>query len=117
MHYLGNGDVPEEPDLQVHRALRARKAGDDATALGQYRAWAARGNHAIYALGRAMRFGILGQRRHFDLGAALQLMGAHDAETQADAQAFFDKFPPEAKVRIQALLARLKAAPGRHCCN
>ncbi|PIF90708.1 hypothetical protein CLU86_1597 [Acidovorax sp. 62] len=113
VHYLGNGDVPEEPDLQVHRALRARKAGDDATAWAEYRAWAARGNpHAIYALGRAMRFGILGQRRHFDLGAALQLMGAHDAETQADAQAFFEKFPPEAKVRIQALLARLKAAAG-----
>ena len=113
VHYLGNGDVPEEPDLQVHRAVRARKAGDDATAWAEYRAWAARGNtHAIYVLGRAMRFGILGQRRHFDLGAALQLMGAHNAETQADAQAFFEKFPPEAKVRIQSLLARLKAAAG-----
>ena len=113
VHYLGNGDVPEEPDLQVHRAVRARKAGDDATAWAEYRAWAARGNtHAIYVLGRAMRFGILGQRRHVDLGAALQLMGAHNAETQADAQAFFEKFPPEAKVRIQSLPARLKAAAG-----
>ncbi len=113
VHYLGNGDVPEEPDLQVHRAVRARKEGDDATAWAEYRAWAARGNtHAIYALGRAMRFGTLGQRRHFDLAAALQRMGAHNAETRADAEAFFNKFPPEAKVRVQALQTQLQASPG-----
>ncbi len=113
VHYLGNGDVPEEPDLQVQRALRARKAGDDATAWAEYRACAARGNlHAIYALGRALRFGTLGQRRHFDLAAALQRMGAHNAETRADAEAFFNKFQPEAKLRIQALQAQLQAAPG-----
>ena len=113
VHYLGNGDVPEEPDLQVHRAVRARKAGDDATAWAEYRAWAARGNpQAIYALGRALRFGSLGQRRHFDLAAALQRMGALNAETRADAEAFFNKFQPEAKLRIQALQAQLHAAPG-----
>ena len=113
VHYLANGDAPEEPDLQVQRAVRARKAGDDATAWAEYRRWAARGNpHALYALGRALRFGTLGQRRHFDLAAALQLMGAHDEPTRRDAQAFFQRFPEEAKARIQVLLARLKSAPG-----
>lgn len=111
VHYLGNGDVPEEPDLQVRQAERARQAGDDAAAWAEYRRWAARGNpHAIYVLGRALRFGILGQRRHFDLAAALQLIGAYNKETQADAQAFFEGFPPEAKARAQALLDQLKAA-------
>ena len=113
VHYLANGDAPEEPDLPVQRAARARKAGDDATAWAEYRHWAARGNpHALYALGRALRFGTMGQRRHFDLAAALQLMGAHDAETRKDAQAFFQRFPDEAKARIQVLMARLKSAPG-----
>ena len=113
VHYLANGDAPEEPDLPVQRAARARKAGDDATAWAEYRHWAARGNpHALYALGRALRFGTMGQRRHFDLAAALQLMGAHDAETRKDAQAFFQRFPDEAKERIQVLMARLKSAPG-----
>lgn len=113
VHYLANGDAPEEPDLQLQRAVRARKTGDDATAWAEYRRWAARGNlHALYALGRALRFGTMGQRRHFDLAAALQLMGAHDAETRKDAQAFFQRFPDEAKARIQVLMARLKSAPG-----
>ncbi len=113
VHYLANGDAPEEPDLQVRHAARARQAGDDARAWAEYRRWAARGNpHALYALGRALRFGTMGQRRHFDLAAALQLMGAHDAETRKDAQAFYERFPDKAKVRIQALMARLKAAPG-----
>ena len=113
VHYLANGDAPEEPDLPVKRAARAHKAGDDATAWAEYRHWAARGNpHALYALGRALRFGTMGQRRHFDLAAALQLMGAHDAETRKDAQAFFQRFPDEAKARIQVLMARLKSAPG-----
>lgn len=113
VHYLGNGDAPEEPDLPVQRAARARKAGDDATAWAEYRRWAARGNpHALYALGRALRFGTMGQRRHFDLAAALQLMGAHDAETRKDAQAFFQRFPEEAQARIQVLMARLKSAQG-----
>lgn len=113
VHYLGNGDVPEEPDLQLHRADRARRMGDNATAWAEYRHWAARGNtHAMYVLGKAMRFGILGQRRHFDLAAALQKMGAHNRETQAEADAFFDRFPAEAKSRIQALITRLKAASG-----
>ncbi|MBT9512497.1 MAG: sel1 repeat family protein [Acidovorax sp.] len=113
VHYLANGDVPEEPDLQVDRAVRARKAGDDATAWAEYRRWAVRDNHhAIYALGRALRFGVMGQRRHFDLAAALQLLGAHDALTRQDAQAFYQRFPDEAKTRIQALMARLRAAPG-----
>lgn len=113
VHYLANGDAPEEPDLPVQRAARARKAGDDATAWAEYRHWAARGNpHALYALGRALRFGTMGQRRHFDLAAALQLMGGHDAETRKDAQAFFQRFPAEAQARIQVLMARLKSAPG-----
>lgn len=113
VHYLGNGDAPEEPDLPVQRAARARKAGDDATAWTEYRRWAARGNpHALYALGRALRFGTMGQRRHFDLAAALQLMGAHDAETRKDAQAFFQRFPEEAQARIQVLMGRLKSAQG-----
>jgi TPR repeat protein len=113
VHYLANGDAPEEPDLPVQRAERARKAGDDATAWVEYRRWAARGNpHALYALGRALRFGTLGQRRHFDLAAALQLMGAHDEPTRRDAQAFFQRFPDEAKARIHVLMARLKSAPG-----
>ena len=113
VHYLANGDAPEEPDLQVRHAARARQAGDDARAWAEYRRWAARGNpHALYALGRALRFGTMGQRRHFDLAAALQLMGAHDAETRKDAQAFYERFPDKAKARIQALMARLKAAPG-----
>lgn len=76
VHYLGNGDVPEEPDLPLQAAEQARKAGDDAAAWAEYRAWAARGNpHAIYMLGRALRFGLMGQRRHFDLALALQRMG------------------------------------------
>jgi len=113
VHYLANGDAPEEPDLQVRHAARARQAGDDATAWAEYRRWAARGNpHAVYALGRSLRFGTMGQRRHFDLAAALQLMGAHDAETRKDAQAFYERFPDKAKERIQALMARLKAALG-----
>ena len=113
VHYLANGDAPEEPDLQVRHAARARQAGDDARAWAEYRRWAARGNpHALYALGRALRFGTMGQRRHFDLAAALQLMGAHDAENRKDAQAFYERFPDKAKARIQALMARLKAAPG-----
>lgn len=113
VHYLANGDAPEEPDLQVRHAVRARQAGDDAKAWAEYRRWAARGNpHALYALGRALRFGTMGQRRHFDLAAALQLMGAHDAETRKDAQAFHERFPDKAKARVQALMARLKAAPG-----
>lgn len=113
VHYLGNGDVPEEPDLQVREAVRAREKGDDATAWAGYRRWAARGNvHAIYALGRAMRFGILGQRRHFDLAAVLQVMGAHDAQTRQDAQAFHDRFAQEDRPRLQALHARLTAARG-----
>lgn len=113
VHYLANGDAPEEPDLPVQRAARARKAGDDATAWAEYRHWAARGNpHALYALGRALRFGTMGQRRHFDLAAALQLMGAHDTETRKDAQAFFQRFPEEAQARIQVLMARLKSAQG-----
>lgn len=113
VHYLANGDAPEEPDLPVQRAARARKAGDDATAWAEYRHWAARGNpHALYALGRALRFGTMGQRRHFDLAAALQLMGVHDAETRKDAQAFYGRFPEQAKERVQALMVRLKAAPG-----
>lgn len=113
MHYLANGDVPQEPDLQVRHAVRARKEGDDATAWAEYRRWAAQGNrHALYALGRALRFGTMEQRRHFDLAAALQLLGAHDAQTQQDAQAFFQRFPDAAKSRIQTLMARLKAAPG-----
>ena len=113
VHYLANGDAPEEPDLQVRHAVRARQAGDDARAWAEYRRWAARGNpHALYALGRALRFGTMGQRRHFDLAAALQLMGAHDAENRKDAQAFYERFPDKAKARIQALMARLRAAPG-----
>ncbi len=113
VHYLGNGDVPEEPDLQLKRAEQARKAGDDATAWAEYRAHAARGNlHALYAMGRALRFGTMGQRRHFDLAAALQLLGAHDAPTRQDAQAFYERFPAEAKGRIQTLMARLKTASG-----
>ena len=113
VHYLANGDAPEEPDLPVRRAARFREAGDDAGAWAEYRRWAARGNpHAVYALGRALRFGTMGQRRHFDLAAALQLMGAHDAESRQDAQTFFQRFPDEAKSRIQVLMARLKSAPG-----
>lgn len=113
VHYLGNGDVPEEPDLQVERALRARKAGDDAVAWAEYRRHAARGNpHAIYAMGRALRFGTMGQRRHFDLAAVLQLMGAPDEQKKRDAQGFYDRFPDEAKGRIQTLMARLKSASG-----
>ncbi len=113
VHYLGNGDVPEEPDLQVERAVRARKAGDDAAAWAEYRRHAARGNpHAIYAMGRALRFGTLGQRRHFDLAAVLQLMGAPDEQKKRDAQGFYDRFPDEAKGRIQTLMARLKSASG-----
>ncbi len=113
VHYLGNGDVPEEPDLQVKRAEEARKAGDDAMAWAEYRTHAARGNpHALYAMGRALRFGTMGQRRHFDLAAALQLLGAHDAPTRQDAQGFYERFPAEAKGRIQTLMARLKTASG-----
>ncbi|CAN7490778.1 sel1 repeat family protein [Acidovorax sp. LjRoot66] len=113
VHYLGNGDVPEEPDLQVRFAVQARERGDDASAWAEYRRWAARGNpHALYALGRALRFGAMGQRRHFDLAAALQVMGAHDAPTRQDAQAFYERFPIEAKGRIQTLMARLKSASG-----
>ena len=113
VHYLANGDAPEEPDLPVQRAVRARKAGDHATAWAEYRRWAARGNpHALYALGRALRFGTMGQRRHFELAAALHHLGAHDAQTRKDAQAFEGLFSDEAKARIQALVARLKAAPG-----
>lgn len=113
VHYLANGDVPEEPDLQVGRAVRARKAGDDATAWAEYRRWAALGNkHALYAMGRALRFGTLGQRRHFDLAAVLQTMGAHDTQTQLDAQGFYERFPAEAKARVQTLFARLSSASG-----
>ncbi|EJE52232.1 TPR repeat-containing protein [Acidovorax sp. CF316] len=113
VHYLGNGDVPEEPDLQVRFAVQARERGDEASAWTEYRRWAARGNpHALYAMGRALRFGTMGQRRHFDLAAALQVMGAHDAPTRQDAQAFYERFPIEAKGRIQTLMARLKSASG-----
>ena len=113
VHYLANGDVPEEPDLQVKRAERAREAGDDATAWAEYRRWAALGNkHALYAMGRALRFGTMGQRRHFDLAAALQTMGAHDAKTKLDAQSFYGRFPVEAKARVQPLFARLQSASG-----
>ena len=113
VHYLANGDVPEEPDLQVQRAERARKAGDDAGAWAEYRRWAARGNpYALYALGRALRFGIMGQRRHFDLAAALQRMGAHNGATRQEAQAFFERFPDDAKARVEAWVTRLRAAPG-----
>ncbi len=113
VHYLGNGDVPEEPDLQLKRAEQARQAGDDATAWAEYRIHAARGNpHALYAMGRALRFGTMGQRRHFDLAAALQVMGAYDAPTRQDAQAFYERFPVEGKGRIQSLMARLKSASG-----
>ncbi|MES2611787.1 MAG: sel1 repeat family protein [Pseudomonadota bacterium] len=118
VHYLGNGDVPEEHDLQVKRAEQARNAGDDATAWAEYRTHAARGNpHALYAMGRALRFGTMGQRRHFDLAAALQVMGAHDAPTRQDAQAFYERFPVEAKGRIQTLMARLKSASGDMLLN
>lgn len=113
LHYLANGDVPEEPDLQVKPAERARQAGDDATAWAEYRRWAARGNqHALYAMGRALRFGTMGQRRHFDLAAALQTMGAYDTQTKLDAQSFYERFPAEAKARVQTLFARLKTASG-----
>lgn len=113
VHYLGNGDVPEEPDLPLRAAEQARKAGEDAAAWAEYRAWAARGNpHAIYMLGRALRFGLMGQRRHFDLALALQRMGAHNAETRADAKSFFERFKPEHQGLITALQARLAAARG-----
>lgn len=113
VHYLGNGDVPEEPDLQVKPAEEARKAGDDATAWAEYRIHAARGNpHALYALGRALRFGTMGQRRHFDLAAALQLLGAQDAQSKQDASTFYERFPVEAKGRVQTLMARLQSASG-----
>ncbi|KRD55797.1 hypothetical protein ASE52_06155 [Acidovorax sp. Root275] len=113
LHYLANGDVPEEPDLQVRHAVSARKAGDDATAWAEYRRWAALGNkHALYAMGRALRFGTMGQRRHFDLAAVLQTMGAHDAQTQLDAKGFYERFPAEAKARVQTLSARLNSASG-----
>lgn len=113
VHYLGNGDTPEEPDLQVRRAEQAREAGDLDTAWAEYRHHAARGNpHAQYALGRALRFGTLDRRRHFELAAALQMMGAYDQATRADAQAFYERFPDDAKGRIQTLHARLKSASG-----
>lgn len=111
VHYLGNGDTPEEPDLQVRHAEAARKAGDLDTAWTEYRRHAARGNpHALYALGRALRFGTLDKRRHFELAAALQMMGAHDRATRTDAEAFYERFPAEAKGRVQTLLARLRSA-------
>jgi len=111
VHYLGNGDVPEEPDLEVQRAVRARKAGDDRAAWAEYRRLAARGNpHALYAMGRALRFGVMDQRRHFDLAAALQLLGAHDAGSRQDAKGFHDRFPPEGQARVQMLLARMKSS-------
>lgn len=108
VHYLGNGDVPEEPDLEVRFAVRARETGDDAAAWAAYRRLAARGNpHAIYAMGRGLRFGVMNQRRHLTLAAALQLLGAHDAETTLDAKTFLSRLPADWQANMQKLLARM----------